>query len=124
MLLVDRRVRLIDLGAARPLGRLLRRGEEAGTDDFIAPELAAATGGPVTAAMDVYGVGATLRAVVDPTDVTGQLAGVLERLTAHEPDDRPTVDRALALLVRHAGRGADRPWPRWADGSLPRRPAG
>jgi serine/threonine protein kinase len=123
VLLVDRRVRLVDLGAARPLGRLLRRGEEAGTDDFIAPELAAAAGGPVTAAMDVYGVGATLRAVVDPADATGPLAGVLDRLTAPDPAGRPTVERALALMVRHAGRGADRPWPRWADGALPRSPA-
>ena len=124
VLLVDRRVRLIDLGAARPLGRLLRRGEEAGTDDFIAPELAVAAGGPVTAAMDVFSVGATLRAVLDPADATAPLADALDRLTAADPADRPTVDRALALLVRHAGRGAERPWPRWADGSLPRNPAG
>lgn len=124
VLLVDRRVRLIDLGAARPLGRLLRRGEEAGTDDFIAPELAVAAGGPVTAAMDVFSVGATLRAVLDPADATGPLADALGRLTATDPADRPTVDRALARLVRHAGRGAERPWPRWADRSLPRMPAG
>jgi hypothetical protein len=124
VLLVDRRVRLVDLGAARPLGRLLRRGEEAGTDDFVAPELAAAAGGPVTAAMDVYGIGATLRAVVDPAEATGPLGDLLDGLTAGDPADRPTVDRALALLVRHAGRGTDRPWPRWADGSLPRTPAG
>jgi len=124
VLLVDRRVRLVDLGAARPLGRLLRRGEEAGTDDFIAPELVAAAGGPVTAAMDVYGIGATLRAVLDPADDTGSLSGLLDRLTALDPGDRPSVDRALALLVGHAGAGADRPWPRWADGALPRTPAG
>jgi serine/threonine protein kinase len=124
VLLVDRRVRLVDLGAARPLGRLLRRGEEAGTDDFVAPELAAAAGGPVTAAMDVYGIGATLRAVVDPAEAAGPLADLLDGLTAADPADRPTVDRALALMVRHAGHGADRPWPLWADGSLPRTPAG
>ena len=61
-------MRLVDLGAARPLGRLLRRGEQVGTDRFDAPELAAARGGPVTTAMDVFGIGATLQAALDPDD--------------------------------------------------------
>ena len=64
VLLVDRRVRLVDLGAARSLGRL----------------------------------------------------------TAADPDARPSVDEAQALLIRHTGRGPDRPWPRWADGGLHRDP--
>src|SRR4051794_17164727 len=38
VLLVDRRARLVDLGASRPLGHVLRRGEELGTDGFLAPE--------------------------------------------------------------------------------------
>ena len=122
VLLVDRRVRLVDLGAARPLGRVLRRGEEVGTDDFVAPELAAARGGPVTPAMDVFGIGATLLAVLDPTDGDGRLRDVLAWLTAADPAARPSVDEALARLIRHTGRGAARPWPRWADGGLHRDP--
>ena len=124
VLLVDRRVRLIDLGAARPLGRVLRRGEEVGTDDFVAPELASAAGGPVTAAMDVFGIGATLLAVLDPTGDDGPLRDVLATFTDPDPAARPTVDEGLHLLIRHAGRGAARPWPGWADRALPRTPDG
>jgi hypothetical protein len=123
VLLVDRRVRLVDLGAARRLGRVLRRGEEVGTDDLAAPELASAAGGPVTAAMDVFGVGATLRAVLDPAE-DGPLRDVLGVLAAPDPADRPGVDEGLALVIRHAGRGSVRPWPAWADRELPRPPGG
>ena len=127
VLLVDRRVRLVYLGAARVLGRVLRRGEEVGTDDFVAPELAAALGGPVTPAMDVYGIGATLLAVVGTADVGPSLHRLLRELVAPEPEARPTVDEALARLIRHTGTGAARSWPRWADAGLAprarRRPA-
>jgi eukaryotic-like serine/threonine-protein kinase len=122
VLLVDRRVRLVDLGAARPFGRELRRGEEVGTDDFVAPELAAARGGPVTPAMDVYGIGATLLAVVGPADVDASLRRLLGELVATEPEARPTVEEALARLIRHTGTGAARSWPRWADAGLAPRP--
>jgi len=120
VLVVDRRVRLVDLGAARPLGRVLRRGEQVGTDNFVAPEVAAASGGPVTAAMDVFGVGATVLAVLDPTDDDARLRDLLGRLTATDAAARPSVDEALARLIRFTGRGAARPWPRWADGGLQR----
>jgi eukaryotic-like serine/threonine-protein kinase len=119
VLLVERRVRLVDLGSSRPLGRALRRGELVGTDEFAAPELLAAQGGPVTTAMDVYGVAATLKAVVDP-EAGAALSGVLDAMTAAEPAARPSVDEALARLVRHTGRGTSRPWPRWADRGLAR----
>jgi serine/threonine protein kinase len=120
VLVVDRRVRLVDLGAARPLGRVLRRGEQVGTDNFVAPEVAAASGGPVAAAMDVFGVGATVLAVLDPTDDDARLRDLLGRLTATDAAARPSVDEALARLIRFTGRGAARPWPRWADGGLQR----
>ena len=122
VLLVDRRVRLVDLGAARVLGRVLRRGEEVGTDDFVAPELAAARGGPVTPAMDVYGIGATLLAVAGMADVDPSLHRLLGELVAAEPEARPTVDDALARMIRHTGTGAARSWPRWADAGLVPRP--
>lgn len=123
VLLVDRRPRLIDLGASRRLGRRLRRGEALGTDGFRAPELDGAPGGPVTAAADVYGVGATLRAVLDPAgDGDDRLADVLDLLTDTDPERRPAPDVAMAALIRCAGAGAARPWPRWADRELPRPP--
>ena len=120
VLLVDRRVRLVDLGSSRPLGRVLRRGEKVGSDTFVAPELAAARGGPATPAMDVFGIGATLQAVLDPTDHS--LRAVLATLTDPDPAARPSVDEALVRLIRHTGRGPTRPWPRWADRGLDRDP--
>jgi hypothetical protein len=69
--------------------------------------------------MDVYGVAATLKAVVDPA-AGAALSGVLEAMTAPDPGARPSVDEALARLVRHTGRGRSRPWPRWADRGLVR----
>jgi serine/threonine protein kinase len=120
VLVVDRRVRLVDLGAARPIGQVLRRGERFGTDGFTAPEATEAPGGPVTASMDVYGIGATTLAVLDP-DADGPLLEILRGMVDADPDSRPTVEEALAALVRSTGRGAERTWPSWADRTLPRR---
>ncbi|HEV7212147.1 MAG TPA: protein kinase [Blastococcus sp.] len=123
VLIVDRKARLIDLGAARPLGRRLRRGERIGTDGFAAPELAEGCAGPVTAAMDVFGVGATLRDALDAgSQDADRVADLLDWFTEPSPDRRPGPDVAMAALVRAAGTGAARPWPRWADRELPRPP--
>jgi hypothetical protein len=72
--------------------------------------------------MDVFGIGATLQAVLDPTDGDRGLRGALGTLTDPAPAARPSVDEALARLIRFTGRGAARPWPRWADGGLHRDP--
>jgi serine/threonine protein kinase len=123
VLLVDRRPRLVDLGASRPLGSELQPGEELGTDGFTAPELAGAPGGRVTAAMDVYSLGATLLAVLDEaSDGADHMADRLAALTASDPDRRPGTDLAMSSLSRCAGAGAAPPWPRWADRHLPRLP--
>ncbi|MDQ1662993.1 MAG: eukaryotic-like serine/threonine-protein kinase [Blastococcus sp.] len=123
VLLVDRKTRLVDLGAARKLGSRLRRGEPVGTDGFAAPEVLAGRGGAVTAGMDVHGVGATLRSVLDTDSAgAGRVAEVLDWLTDPDPDCRPTPDIAMTALVRYAGAGPARPWPRWADRELPRPP--
>ena len=123
VLLVDRRPRLVDLGASRPLGSELEPGEEFGTDGFIAPEQAGAPGGRVTAAMDVYSLGATLLAVLDEAcDGADHMADRLAALTASDPDRRPGTDLAMSSLSRCAGAGAAPPWPRWADRHLPRPP--
>jgi serine/threonine protein kinase len=119
VLLVDRRPRLVDLGAARPLGEQFRPGVRFGTRDFRGPELDGWPGGTVTAALDVYGVGATLRALLDPaTDADGAVTELLARLTAPDPAARPSPEAAMATLVRHAGDGPERPWPPWADRAL------
>jgi serine/threonine protein kinase len=123
VLLVDRRPRLIDLGASRPLGSELEPGEELGTDGFLAPELVGAPGGPVTAAMDVYGIGATLAAILDPAgDDADELVDRLATFTDPDPGRRPGTDLAMSSLIRCAGTAASRPWPRWAARNLPRAP--
>jgi serine/threonine protein kinase len=120
ILLVDRRPRLIDLGASRPLGSELQHEDELGTDGFIAPELEDAPEGSVNAAMDVYSIGATLASVLDPSsDDADQVADRLAALTAADPDRRPGIDLAMSSLAQNAGTGASRPWPRWATRHLP-----
>jgi serine/threonine protein kinase len=126
VLLVDRKARLIDLGASRRLGARLRKGQPVGTEGFAAPELTEGRGGPVTSAMDVYGVGATLLATLEAGEAgskdADRVADLLGWFTDPAPDRRPGTDVAMAALVRAAGTGADRPWPRWADRNLPRPP--
>jgi serine/threonine protein kinase len=120
ILLVDRRPRLIDLGSSRPLEYELLAGEEIGTDGFLAPEFQGAPGGVVTEAVDVYSVGATLAAVLDPSsDGADQVADRLTALTAADPDRRPGIDLAMSSLAQNAGTGAARPWPSWATRHLP-----
>lgn len=116
---VEHRARLVDFGAARPLGVRLRKGEHVGTEDYLAPELDPADGSAVTPAADVYGVGATLREALDPgTDADGVVREVVEALTATDPDRRPTPGAALAAIVRATGGRGSRAWPRWADRHL------
>jgi hypothetical protein len=124
VLLVDRRPRLVDLGSARPLGEQLRPGVEFGSDGFTGPELTGWPAGTVTAAMDVYGIGATLRALLDPATDAGAVTEVLDRLTDPDPDRRPAPAVAMAALVAHTGSGAARPWPLWADRALLPAPSG
>jgi eukaryotic-like serine/threonine-protein kinase len=120
VLLVDRRPRLIDLGTARPLGYELEAGEAIGTDGFLAPEFRDAPGGAITAALDVYGVGATLASLLDPSsDGADRVADRLAALTADDPDRRPGIDLAMSSLAPSAGTGASRPWPAWATRHLP-----
>jgi serine/threonine protein kinase len=120
VLLVDRRLRLIDFGASRPLGSRLAPGEEVGTEGFTGPELAGFPGGPVTTALDVYSVAALLSTLLDPaSEGADDVAELLAPLEDAEPGRRPGTDLAMASLVRCAGTGAARPWPRWANRALP-----
>ncbi|MGY1642958.1 protein kinase [Geodermatophilus sp. SYSU D00703] len=119
VLLVDGKPRLVDLGAARPLGHRMQPSERAGTEGFRAPELAAEGVRTVTPAMDVYGVGATLHALLHPQAPRADaVMDVVAELTDPDPDRRPTVDAAMVGLVAFAGEEAARPWPSWADAHL------
>ena len=123
VLLVDRRLRLIDFGASRPLGTVLGPGEEVGTEGFTAPELDGWPGGPVTSAMDIYSVAALLQTILDPAgEGADDVAELLVPLMDADPGRRPAADLAMASLVRCAGTGLDRPWPRWANRALPAPP--
>lgn len=120
VLVTDEGPRVIDFGIARALGDhgMTRAGDIIGTPGFMAPEQI--TGGvPVTAAADVFALGAVLafaatgrnpfgeatvaillyRAVHEepdlagvPTEIRGLVAGCLDK----EPDRRPSVEAVLA----------------------------
>lgn len=129
VLIRDGRPVLVDFGSARPLGRPQPAGSPVGTAGFASPEMEA--GQPISVAMDVFGVGATVLAALagDPlaettctaADVTAarpDLAGdpgaaallaVLSALTG-PVGERPTVDAAL-LAVADLFDPACRPWP-------------
>jgi hypothetical protein len=75
----------------------------------------------VTPALDVYSLGATLRSVLDPaSDGAEELLDRLAPLLDADPARRPGPGSAMAGLIRCVAAGPDRPWPRWADRSLPR----
>jgi serine/threonine protein kinase len=123
VLLADRRPRLIDLGASRPLGTRLEPGERLGTVGFRGPELADAPGVQVTPAMDVCSVGATLLQVLDRDTLgAGELVDRLAALIDPDSGRRPTTDAAMAALTRIAGSRTTRPWPGFAEQHLPRAP--
>jgi serine/threonine protein kinase len=125
VLLVDRRPRLIDLGASRPLGTPLNEKMHFGTNGFQAPEIAggAHTGGTVTPGLDVYALAATLLFALDPeTPGAEELLDRMAPMTDPDPAARPGPEVAMAAMVKCAGTGPARPWPRWADAALPRAP--
>jgi hypothetical protein len=65
---------------------------------------------PVTAAMDVYALGVTLREAAAEPDA---LADAIAPLCAEDPHRRPAVAEALNALGRHVPHEAA-PWPSWA----------
>ena len=120
----DGRPVLVDFGGARLLGSQQPPGRPVGTRGYAAPEMEACE--PITAAMDVYGVGATLAEALtgcQPTeggDSLGQswssadpVAGVVARLMSTDPAGRPDVAGALELLAGALPPDHE-PWPRAA----------
>jgi eukaryotic-like serine/threonine-protein kinase len=80
--------RLTDFGIARSdeTSALTQTGQVLGTLRYIAPEVAA--GEPATIQSDLYSLGILLRETAGESP-PGELARLLERLTARDPADRP-----------------------------------
>jgi serine/threonine protein kinase len=110
VLLRDGRPILIDFGSARKIGAGQPAGHPVGTLGYAPPEMEACA--PITAAMDVYALGVTLREA-GPDPVAGGLGEVIDRLCATDPQRRPSVAAALDLLSQKLPDDA-KPWPAWA----------
>ena len=109
----DGRPVLVDFGSARPIGSPNRPVSRSAPLGYAAPEMEACR--PISAAMDVYGVGMVLREALAGGVRTRRrtsnaaVAAVAEQLTAADPAGRPTVPEALAALA--AATGPDLLWP-------------
>jgi serine/threonine protein kinase len=121
---------LLDFGSARSIGAPQPPGRPIGSPGYAAPDLEA--GAPISAAMDLYGVGTTLyealagqpafRADLDAIDRTppltlpdGPLASVIMSLLAPEPAERPDLVTALLRIGEIAAQAGTPPWPAWLD---------
>ena len=118
VVLRDSRPTLIDFDSARQIGSLQPAGRPVGTEGYVSPEQEACE--PVSAAMDLYGLGMILAEAVtgvpraqDAEIPPSPLAGVIARLLSEEPTERGTT--AETLLALAAAAGDVRPWPAWAD---------
>jgi serine/threonine protein kinase len=129
IVLRDGRPVLLDFGSARPIGAEQPEGSLIGSAGYAAPDLEA--GAPISAAMDLYGLGATLyealagTAAFSPDLPAGDrqppaaldrspMADVVNALLDPDPAQRPGVDttlRRLGDISADAGRSA---WPPWA----------
>lgn len=105
---------LVDLGSSRPLGATQPPGRPVGTLGWVSPEQEACR--PVSAAMDVYGVGAVLRHAAArrrPGRGWASFDAVVGALTDPSEATRPNLDVGLRLLAATlpAARAG---WPPWA----------
>ncbi|MEV6495665.1 serine/threonine-protein kinase [Actinoplanes sp. NPDC051633] len=105
----DGRPVLIDFGSAREIGAKQPAGRPVGTAGYAPPEMEACE--PISAAMDVYALGVTLREAGGKPG--GPLADVLDRMTADDPVERPSTHAALVALGTLVPDDL-RPWPAWA----------
>jgi serine/threonine protein kinase len=113
VVLRDGRPVLIDFGSARGIGTRQPAGHPVGTLGYASPEMEACE--PITASMDIYALGVTLReAWARPYRGAGRLGTVIDRLRAAEPRRRPSVAAALDQLSSTLPDGA-KPWPAWAS---------
>jgi serine/threonine protein kinase len=119
VILRDGRPTLIDLGSARPLGRLQPAGKPIGSPGYAAPELE--TGEPISESMDLYGIGTIVyealtgepafdpdcsaqdrpapETLAFPADVPDSLEALTHEMLAMDPAQRPgSADALLARL--------------------------
>ena len=117
VVLRDGRAVLVDLGSSRPLGRRQPVGHPVGTAGWTSPEMEACE--PVSAAMDVYGVGAVLVDALQrrrPWSRDRRLDPVVDRLVAPDPADRPDLSEALRLVAGCVPSTSV--WPPWAGRTI------
>ncbi|HET6479160.1 MAG TPA: serine/threonine-protein kinase [Actinoplanes sp.] len=116
IVLRDGRPVLVDFGSARELGSGQPAGRPVGTPGYAAPEMEACE--PISAGMDIFALGVSLREALtgDPPLEGASPApvhDVIDRLCAVDPDQRPALTEAYALLGALLPED-DRPWPAWA----------
>jgi serine/threonine protein kinase len=130
VMLRDGRPLLIDFGSARVIGTTQPSGKLIGSPGYAAPDLEA--GAPISAAMDVYGLGVALhealtgdvafdpdlaaseRPTPPPLPAT-EVTDLVLRMLAADPGDRPDVDAALntfADVAESAGHSRRPSWVR------------
>ena len=112
VVLRDGRPVLIDFGSAREIGSAQPAGHPVGTLGYAPPEMEACE--PITAAMDVYALGVTLREASAEAAPPSALTEAIDRLCPPEPSRRPAVAEALTILGRHVPEDIA-PWPSWAS---------
>ncbi|MEV6829768.1 serine/threonine-protein kinase [Amycolatopsis sp. NPDC051102] len=106
----DGRIKLTDFGIARNVSEatMTRTGIMLGSPAYIAPEVA--SGGPVTPAADLWGLGATLFAAVEgapPYDADGdplETVGKVVNGKVPKPKAGPLADVISALMTKEPGR--------------------
>lgn len=113
--MVGLRPTLLDLGIARPVAEAEELRQALGTRGWMAPEQCEPVdAGAIGPAADVWSLGATLYFAITgsaplpplepkplPPHVPGELAGLLRRMLAHAPPDRPTPEAIVATVEGH-----------------------
>ena len=110
---------LLDFDTAAPIGTPQPPGYPVGTEGYAAPEQEACE--PVSAAMDLYGLGMILAEAVtgiprakEAKIPPSPLAPLIQQLLAEQPANRGTTADILIALANAAGQPL-RPWPAWLD---------
>ena len=130
IVLANGRPVLLDFGSSRAIGASQPPGKPVGSPGYAGPDLERCE--PISAAMDLFGLGATLYetmtglAAFDPdlaaadrptlTALPGSaLADLVMRLIDPDPGARPDLDSALRAFGDIAQETGEPAWPEWAQ---------